>query len=230
MRRSITRLSQKAVKDWIRSRLRDAALRRAVTRLRGMSDGQIANVENLREFRETFGNQGFSGDCRFLAESAKRASHASVAILECGSGASTIVMGLLAARRGIRVLSLEQDGSWYRMVQRDLDRLGIQNVDLYHAPLRDFGEYDWYDIDLVPLPPRFDSALCDGPAFCRGWRKGLLPVLADRHVQVDEILCDDADDPNAPAMLEFWKKRCGAVSETMKGADGAIAVVHPRAL
>lgn len=226
----MTPLTQRVVKDWIRSRLRDVALGRAVTRLRGMTDGQIANIENLREFREAFGNRGFSGDCRFLAESAKRASRASVAILECGSGASTIVVGLLAARRGVRVLSLEQDVTWHRMVQRDLDRLGIPNVDLYHAPLRDFGEYDWYDIDLVQLPPRFDSALCDGPAFCRGWRTGLLPVLSDRRVQVDEILCDDADDPHAAAMLDFWKNRCGAAFETMKGAEGAIAVVHPRTL
>lgn len=216
------------MKDWIRSRLRDAALRRAVSRLRRMTDGQIANAENLREVREAFGNQGFSGDCRFLAESAKRASQASAAILECGSGASTIVVGLLAARRGIRVLSLEQDGSWYRMVQRDLDRLRIPNVDLYHAPLRDFGEYDWYDIDKVPLPLRLDSALCDGPAFCRGWRSGLLPVLSERRVEVAEVLCDDADDPNAPAMLEFWRKRYGAVFEIMKGADGTIAVVRPK--
>ena len=225
----MTRLSQRAVKDWIKSRLRDAALTRAVRRLQRMTDAQVANVDNLREFREAFGNQGFSGDCRFLAESARRASRASVAILECGSGASTIVVGLLAARRGVRVMSLEQDAEWYKMIRRDLDRLGISNVDLYHAPLRNFGEYDWYDIDRVTLPPRFDSALCDGPAFCRGWRRGLLPVLAERRTQIDEILCDDADDPNAAAMFDFWKQY-GAGFETMTAAEGAIAVVHPKTL
>jgi hypothetical protein len=193
-----------------------------------MTDAQIVSLENLREFREAFGNEGFSGDCRFLAECAKRASQANTAILECGSGASTIVVGLLAARRGIRVTSLEQDASWQRMVQRELDRLGIPNVDLYHAPLRNFGEYDWYDIDNVPMPLQFGSVLCDGPAFCRGWRSGLLPVLSDRRVEVAEVLCDDADDPNAPAMFEFWRKRYGAVCEIMKGADGTIAVVHPK--
>jgi hypothetical protein len=195
-----------------------------------MTDAQVANVDSLREFREAFGNQGFSGDCRFLAESAKRASSATVAVLECGSGASTIVVGLLAGRHAIRLMSLEQDSTWQKLVQRDLDRLKIKNVDLYHTPLRDFGEYDWYDVDRVPLPRRFDSALCDGPAFCRGWRRGLLPVLAERHVQIDEILCDDADDPNAAAMFDFWNNRCGAAFETMKGAEGAIAVVNPRTL
>jgi hypothetical protein len=194
-----------------------------------MTDTQIASLENLREFRQAFGNSGFSGDCRFLAECARRASQATTAVLECGSGASTIVVGLLAARRGIRVTSLEQDAAWYDTVQRDLDRLGIRNVDLYCAPLRNFGEYDWYDIDRVPLPPRFDAALCDGPAFCRGWRSGLLPVLSDREVEVVEVLCDDADDPNAPTMIEFWKNRYGAVAEIMEGADGTIAVVRPKA-
>jgi hypothetical protein len=54
-------------------------------------------------------------------------------------------------------------------------------------------------------------------------------VLSDREVEVVEVLCDDADDPNAPTMIEFWKNRYGAVAEIMEGADGTIAVVRPKA-
>ena len=229
MRRVITRLIPSVAKESIRGWLRDIALRRAVSRLGDLSPAEVTQPQVLREFRAAFGNEGFSGDVRFLSEAAQRANRSDAPLLECGSGASTLLIGHLLARRGIRLVSLEQDAGWFQFIRRDLQRLGLSNVDVYHAPLSDQGDFDWYDVSSVSFPPRFETALCDGPAFCRGWRCGLLPMLVERGVQFDEILCDDADDAHAPAMFAFWEERFGIKAQLLDGADGAMAVVRPEA-
>ncbi|HTE44358.1 MAG TPA: hypothetical protein VK636_03850, partial [Gemmatimonadaceae bacterium] len=135
--------------------------------------------------------------------------------------------GILAARHGSRVLTLEQDVGWYRAMSRDLRRLRLQSVDLHYAPLRDFGSFEWYDIDGVDIPSKLADVICDGPFAARGYRAGLLPVLIDRGIRFRDALCDDGDAREAPEMLEYWAEHCGAQYELRQGTDGILAVVTP---
>ena len=65
-------------------------------------------------------------------------------ILECGSGLTTLLVGVVAQRTGNSVWSLEHLSQWAERVQDDLDKYRIDAVNFYATPLNDYGEYDWY--------------------------------------------------------------------------------------
>ena len=114
LRRVLKCLVPKIVEHRIQRALRDAALRHAVARLRGMTDAQIASLDNLREFRQAFGNSGFSGDCRFLAECAKRAIGGRVYHEAYPSGDNQWVSYNLDARKkGITGYQFRAPGEWF---------------------------------------------------------------------------------------------------------------------
>lgn len=228
MFRAMKRLIPTPVKELIRSALRDRALRHATNRLRELPDERLGDPTVLMELRAAFGNLGFSGDCDFLSEVARRAAAVRGPVLECGSGVSTIVLGLLGARHGWRVISLEQDAEWHKRMQRDLRRLQIGSVDLRYAPLRDYGDYEWYDVNAVlPLPGRLEGVFCDGPFAAKGYRRGLLPTLTTNKIVFDEILCDDGDAKEAPSMLKYWTEECGASYELLHRSNGILIAVRP---
>src|SRR5262245_64264353 len=93
-------------------------------------------------------------------------------ILECGSGLSTLILGLIAERRRLQVWSLEEDHTYGRDVAMRVSR--FQAVPrLLYTPLAEYGDYEWY---AVPghLPADFTLVVCDGPSpKCRGGRYGL---------------------------------------------------------
>jgi len=88
-------------------------------------------------------------------------------VLECGSGLSTLVMGIAAQwaqeKRPRRVYSLECDLTWCERVHAWLDRYGIGNVKLIYAPLMPGTWGHWYGVDKLELPAFFDGVLVDGP-------------------------------------------------------------------
>jgi hypothetical protein len=91
-------------------------------------------------------------------------------------------MGLFAGRRGIPVWTLEHDPEWYEHIAAALRRFRIEGVELVFAPLRDYGDYSWYDVPMERMPERFGVVVCDGPPqkTTPGDRYGLLPVMQDR--------------------------------------------------
>jgi len=71
--------------------------------------------------------------------------------------------------------------------------------------LRDYGDFDWYDVDPLELPT-FSLVICDGPqGSTRGGRLGLLPVLRERLAPGCSILLDDAARPSEREVLRRWK-------------------------
>jgi hypothetical protein len=186
---------------------------RHVAALRTASDRTVDDSGRLTALRHAWGNENWSADVGYLGALVRRVVCATGPILECGTGLTTIVTGVLADRRGVEVLSLEQDPTWAEFVQSRLSRLGISAVTLVHAPLRTYEGFLWYDVDALKFPDSFELAVCDGPAiygqpepYQRAWRVGLLPVLRDRGVRVDEILLDDADDDRTPALRAHWER------------------------
>ena len=139
-------------------------------------------------FAAAWGNYGYSGTVRLLRHICRTMRQRSgVDILECGSGASTILMGILAQRYGCRVVSLEHNAAWVRHMQVMLKRFRLPNSSVLHAPLRSHGrgEYQWYTWPAALSERTFSVVVCDGPpAHTLGGRFGLLPV-------VDSSLADD---------------------------------------
>jgi hypothetical protein len=133
-------------------------------------------------------------------------------VLECGSGLTTIVSGVLAERRGVQVLSLEQDPWWASFVQSRLSRLNITQVTVVHAPLIAYDRFMWFDVAGVKFPESFELVICDGPTilgqdepYQSAWRVGLLPVLRDRGVRVGEVLLDDAEGAGLNSIRAVWE-------------------------
>ena len=171
-----------------------------------------------------WGNAGFSSEPEYLDAVAAEAAATRGAILECGSGLTTLVLTTIAAGEGRAVWSLEADPDWCRTIQLALGRLGL-SAELRLAPLRNYGDFDWYDVESLELP-LFSLVVCDGPAGrTRGGRFGLVPVLRDRLDVGCTILLDDAERPGEREVLRRWDAEAGLRHE-LRGREKPYAVAH----
>src|SRR6185295_10761258 len=137
-------LIPKDLRKRIRVAYRHYVFRRAVRRLRKLPPGRDPSTRLLRAFVYGWDNEAFSAGPDFLG-AAYRYARADGPILECGSGLSTILLGLAAQRRGGRVWSLEHDPVWVDRVRAVLEQLQITSVEVIPAPLRKYDEYRWYE-------------------------------------------------------------------------------------
>src|SRR5437588_6636446 len=87
-------------------------LRRAIERIGGLAAGEVPSAQMLIDLQAAWANDGFTARVDFLMEVAKQAAMTTGPILECGSGITTILMGLLAGKRGVNIYSLEHIGEW----------------------------------------------------------------------------------------------------------------------
>jgi hypothetical protein len=208
----------------IKSSLRDMALESALKPLRAtgtMTEAQIAT------FIRAWGNDGFSADTTYIAEILKLAQAGSV--LECGTGATTLVLNEIAPRRCLAVYSLEQSASFAReMMRRDL-----KAVDVIHSPLEPMGDHHWY-VAPDSLPMHFPLIICDGPYIDKGlgdkvfagWRYGVMPWLKETGRTFDVMLLDDVvNHDRAAAVLDRWRTEFGVRVERYASGGGRWAIV-----
>lgn len=158
-----------------------------------------------------WGNEGWSARDEFLAECVRRALRSTGPILECGSGLSTLLVGVVATQRGLRHCTLEHLPGWAARVQRHADRYGLDAVTIVRAPLRDHGEFSWYDAPAAALPDKFALVICDGPpGDVPGGRYGLVPMMRDRLAPGCTILLDDAGREQEVEIGNRWRAELGA--------------------
>jgi len=139
-------------------------------------------------------------------------------IVECGSGASTIVIARLLATRGRgRVQALEHDPRWADETRRRIEaERSSERGAVVEAPLRPHRlaepGCEWYDERALDrLPQRIDLLLVDGPpagapAIERA-RYPALPALASRLRPGATVILDDADRPGERWILDRWQQR-----------------------
>jgi hypothetical protein len=193
----IKRPARKAVLSYI--------FRQAMRDLMRLEPGEIPSREMLKKLRVGWDNQGWDAKLDYFDEIARRAATTSGPILECGSGLTTLLMGLLAGRRGVETWSLEHHQGWHERLSSVIKRYRIPNLNLSFAPLRDYGRFNWYAPPLEKLPKKFSLVICDGPPdLANGGRYGLLPTLGDRIQPGSVILFDDVREPGQPEVLRRW--------------------------
>jgi hypothetical protein len=160
-----------------------------------------------------WGNEGWSGDPDFLKACIEQALKASDSIVECGSGLSTLLIGEVAARRGLSVRSLEHLPAWRERVTGSLLHAGIAAARVEDSPIVDYGSYHWYRVPR-DLPQRIGLVICDGPpASTPGGRYGMLPLLRERLVPGSVVLLDDADRSDEQAIARRWAVSLGCTPE-----------------
>jgi len=187
---------------------------------------QAPTPELLTELRRTWDNNDFSGKVDYLLEVARWAMITPGPVLECGSGLSTILLALLAGRRGVEVWSLEHLPEWHARVASVLESLRVPTVHLDLMPLRSYGDFDWYDPPLARVPPEFRLVICDGPpGTTRGGRYGLLPIMGARLPKGSLVFFDDATRPEEQAAIERWAGEAGWSATLRAGLACPFAVI-----
>src|SRR5438128_2388429 len=201
-------------------------LRRAIERIANRPLGAVPTPEMLTDLQAGWANDGFAARIDFLTEVATRAATTAGPILECGSGMTTLLMGLLAGRRGVQTYSLEHIEEWRARVLDAIQQFEIPNVEILLTPLRDFDGFSWYDAPLAELPNRFDLLICDGPpGETRGGRYGLLPVMRERLGKGAVILLDDTERSGESEVLRRWMNEAKLSATTRESAEGSFAVI-----
>jgi predicted O-methyltransferase YrrM len=197
----------RAIERRIGSRYQRFQFWRAMRRyLRAVEQGREAqDPQLLGELVRGWGNS-WSAQTEFLEASLRETRETAGPILECGSGLSTLLIGAVAQARGIRVWALEHDPRWADRVRKYLRKYRIDAVTLCMAPIRSFGDFDWYSLtSLQTLPGKISLVICDGPpGGTRGGRYGLVPVMLDKLRPDCTILLDDGARDEERAIAERW--------------------------
>ena len=175
----------------------------------------------LRDLIRGWGNEIWSAADEYLAACVQQALVTEGPILECGSGLSTLLVGTVAAKRGLPHWALEHMPEWAAHVQLRLRQCALRSVRVIAAPLKNYGEFSWYDAPLAAMPASFSMVICDGPpAITPGGRYGLVPVMKSRLGPGCTLLLDDAHRQQERTIACHWKVELGAAL-TLCGAGRA---------
>ena len=210
----------RAFKEKVKSLNRDRRLSAAMRRLNSVPANETPSYDILVELGQAWGEDGYHAVGGYLEEVASWATKARGPVLEIGSGLTTLILGTLLSRRGLTVWTLEHHEEYFRHTGESLQRYGVTNVHLKLAPLRDYGEFCWYNPPLDVLPRDFGLVIADGPpGDVKGGRLGLLPVLRSHFAPGVVVLLDDAERAQEKAVLQKWESDYG-LSHVSHARDG----------
>lgn len=217
-----SRLSR--TKRRLRAAHREFVLQRTLRRIRSRDDYVPLSDRTVENLLYGWGNE-WSLKEELITELWHRAWHTRGPVLECGSGLSTLLLGIAAERVDYQVYSLEHDESWHAKVSEAVDRIGLSHVKVIVAPLVLHNGYAWYDAP-GDFPADFSLVLCDGPpAATMGGRYGLLPELRPSLADDCVILLDDAARDGEQEVLVRWTAE-HQVTHRIEGKDKPYAVVE----
>jgi hypothetical protein len=185
---------------------------RACRDLSRLSPQQGLPTELAERLARGWGNPGWEASTSLLQVVWAQVHGTRGAILECGSGLTTIVLGVATRGSGRFVRSLEHDPAWARRVTSALRRFRCHHAQVFRVPLKSFDTFDWYAIEPAGVGGPFVLVVCDGPpGATRGGRVGLLPCLGDQLAPGARIILDDAARPGEQAVVATWERNYGLV-------------------
>lgn len=178
---------------------------------RALMDSDILAVH------DAWGNKDWAAPLDYLKAMVKMARNSDGAIIECGSGATTMLLQQICVERpDLEVVTLEDNKEWYEKTLKHMDPT-ITNHKIYHAPIKD----SWYNLDGVDLPKEIGMVVVDGPPSSVG-RYEAMPALRSRCKPGYAFLVDDAERDKL--MLGRWQNEFG-VRVRMSNQGRGIAVV-----
>ncbi len=208
------RLVPTQIKESIKESRRRRRFKKAFDSYKSMPISQAPSVEIVGELVAAWGNEGYSAVGEYIFAFIEHARQTPGPIVECGSGLSTLMLGVEAQRRGLRVWTLEHHPEWAKRMRAELNQWGITSVELCHAPLKTFDGFAWYDAPLDRMPNDFALAICDGPpGDTLGGRYGMLPTLRHRFRPGCVILLDDYERADEQAAAARWVAESNATLE-----------------
>src|SRR6476620_11467889 len=125
---SITNIAPRWFKHRLKIAILSRRLRRAIREISKLPKGQIPTRRMLTDLLTGWSNEGYAANLEYFEEVAKISVASEGPILECGSGATTVLLGLLCGQRGKEVWSLEHSAEWQQRVSDVLQRHRISGV------------------------------------------------------------------------------------------------------
>jgi hypothetical protein len=215
------------LKDAARSAHRQIVFRRAMKKF--LADPRRCSSTGhpvLRDLIYGWGNESFSALDEYLVGCLDEAFRTNGPILECGSGLSTLLVGAVAKSRGLKHIALEHHPAWADRVNLYLDRYGLSSVVISNSPIKDWGEFAWYDAVPSEMPAEFGMVICDGPpGSTKGGRYGLTAVMRERLGKDCVILLDDAGREHELEVAKRWQRELSASREDLGGEKPFIRLV-----
>jgi len=207
-----------SLRMFLRARHRDYVFRRAMRRfVRHPEAAMVSDSNVISDLIYGWGNEGWSAPKEFLIDCLRNALTCNGPILECGSGLTTILIGVIAQKCDNAMWSLEHLQEWGERVEKYLKRYRIDSVRVSVGALKNYADYFWYDPPLDLIPDNFALVICDGPpGDTRGGRYGLAPVLGDRLRPGCVILLDDAVREDETEIAARWSVELCASYETIR--------------
>lgn len=185
-------------------RRRDQILRGIVQEIRALD--RPPTLDEIERLRFGYANREWSASPEVLGELAKRVMCARVGVLECGSGASTVLIGALTSRTGLPFVSLEHLELWHAKTKSLLRVTGLDHVSLRLRKIQKYDGFDWYQLPVLRPERQFDLLFVDGPpGTTRGGRFGVLPCMLKRLTDDCVIILDDADRDAELQILQRWQ-------------------------
>lgn len=225
---NIKKFVPRAIKQPVKNMLLRRQLRAAIKAIAHLADGQIPSLELLSELMAGWSNEGYAANLEYLEAVAGASLKTTGPILECGSGATTILLAILCGKQNVQVWSLEHFPEWRERVLETLKENGLSSgAHVCSAPLKDYGDFAWYDPPLAEMPTEFSLVICDGPpGATKGGRYGLLPVMGQRLPRGATILLDDAGRPGELELIRKWEAEAGFKTELIKTEASEYAVMR----
>lgn len=137
--------------------------------------------------------------------------HQPATIVECSSGASTVVLARCAQMNGAgHVYSLEHEPKFAAITRQNLENAGLSEwatvIDAPLVQLTQLPEHRWYSTDGLGDLRNIDMVVVDGPPEHVGRlpRYPALPMLETRLADTCHLFMDDAARAAETAMIERW--------------------------
>lgn len=158
--------------------------------------------------------RGWAASPDFLLLIAEYARGGAEVIIECSSGASTLVLAQCSKLNGTgHVYSLEHDPKYARKTRYFLEKNKLTDwATVVDAPLKEYliagNEYRWYNLENLPELSEIDMLVIDGPPahVADKARYPALPKLIDKFSKRCHVFLDDADRESEKSCIRLWSE------------------------
>jgi predicted O-methyltransferase YrrM len=192
----------------------DSASEKRLNNLYSQIESLLAIYQDLKPHASLPNTRGWAASPDFLNRISKIvATQRPERIVECSSGASTVVLARAAQLNSKgHVFSLEHDPFYAEKTRAELRRHSLEDYatvldSRLMEHLIDGSIYNWYD--PTGLPEKIDLLVIDGPpgATQKMARYPAVPILNSRLNTGAIIILDDADRADERIAIERWKTR-----------------------
>ncbi|MCB1685245.1 MAG: hypothetical protein KDI31_12190, partial [Pseudomonadales bacterium] len=172
-------------------------------------DGQERPIPGslIAEAFAQWGDPLSASDEGYLRSCLAEVSATSGAILQCGAGLSTLVLGAIchgSNTKGHQLWCLEHDRHWASTIRSWLTEYRVANTHVIHSRAQMFEGYTWYSVDTARLAKTYSLVLCEGVRASPRGAFGALRRLEGHLASSFVMLARDAGQAADLKLLKSW--------------------------